>query len=132
MRLPRPSVPLSGVGRRFGAVIRGDDVETLTPSLRTFDPTAEGSTVDDGRTSWRVKPLVRGEGARHSGATVKLRKAPYGRRLARQQELLHPPVQKLGDEQHVPLRTRHLVNPAELFQAFPRPPEHSQKLAVER
>ena len=63
---------------------------------------------------------------------MKLRKAPCGRRLARQQELLHPPVQKLGDEQHVRLRTRHLVNPAELFQAFPRPPEHSQKLAVER
>ena len=61
---------------------------------------------------------------RHSGA-VKLRKAPCGRRLTRQQELLHPPVQKLGDEQHVRFRTRHLVNPAELFQAFPRPPEHT-------
>ena len=59
---------------------------------------------------------------------MKLRKAPCGRRLARQQELLHPPVQKLGDEQHVRLRTRHLVNPAELFQAFPDRPSIPKSL----
>ena len=43
-------------------------------------------------------------------------KAAPGFALVPEQQLLHAPVQKLGDEKHVRRRTRDFVNPAELLQ----------------
>src|ERR1700722_19092117 len=48
-----------------------------------------------------------------------------------QNQLLHAPVQELGDIQHVLRRTRHRVNPAELLQLLAGLAEHAQHLAVE-
>src|SRR5271155_860701 len=46
-------------------------------------------------------------------------------------QLLHAPIQELGDIKHVFRRTRHRVNPAELLQLLAGPAEHAQHLAVE-
>ena len=42
-----------------------------------------------------------------------------------------PPVQQLGDVEHVLRRTRDLVDPAELLQLLAGPAEHAEHLAVE-
>src|SRR5882757_352795 len=53
-------------------------------------------------------------------------------KLRLQQQLLHPPVQELGDIEHVLGRARHRVDPAELLELLAGLAEHAQNLAVER
>src|SRR5438067_13898306 len=48
------------------------------------------------------------------------------------QQLLHAPVEELGNVEHVLRRAGDLVDPAELLQLLARFAEHAKHLAIER
>jgi hypothetical protein len=72
--------------------MRAASTSTLPSTVTEVQP-----GIRKARTSWRVKAARPGSGARRSGATVKLLRGPCAAASTRQQELLHPAVQKLGD-----------------------------------
>ena len=84
--------------------------------------------------------LVQGDHAAHvqrrvsGGRALPVRYAAGARWLqfGLQQQLLHAPVQQLGDVQHVLRRAGDLVDPAELLELAARRADHAEHLAVER